>query len=110
MEEVIAKSKAARAAKIQQREEDLHATEALDADLDNLLQCGALAQLFKAKGARNDRAAKRTAAEEQGADEKDYDIVRRELAFEARAQVWVQHHVSNVAESLQPFANADVRE
>ena len=87
MEEIIAKSKAAKAAKAQEREDDLDAIEALDAELNGLLETGALAQLFRPKGARHDRAARKTAADEQEEGEKDYDRIRRELAFESRAQV-----------------------
>ena len=64
MEELIAKSKAAKAAKAMQKEEDLTATDVLDASFESLLRAGDLSVLMKEK-----------------------DRMRRELAFESRAKV-----------------------
>lgn len=87
MEEVIAKSKAFRAAKMQQREEDLDATEALDTDFSSFVEAGGLEGLVKPKGARNaKKAADKSAAPEDGSDA-EFDRFRRELIFEAKGQV-----------------------
>ncbi len=89
MEEVIAKSKAGKAARQMQKEEDLTATDALDASFASLLQNGALAPLMKEKGARHDRRAAR-AAQDEG--DEAFDRMRRELAFESRAKVTILTH------------------
>ncbi|KAK9815549.1 hypothetical protein WJX72_005610 [[Myrmecia] bisecta] len=83
MEEVMAKSKAYKAEKQQQREEDLTATEALDQDFKQLVQAGGLARLVRPKGAKGDKSLDAKAAPEDAA----YDRMRRELVFEAKAKV-----------------------
>ncbi len=83
MQEVMAKSKAFKAAKQQQREEDLSATDALDADFKQLLEAGDLGLQFKAPGSRQDRPAPGSLDPQDMA----YDRMRRELVFEAKAQV-----------------------
>lgn len=89
MEELIAKSKAGKAARQMQKEEDLTATDVLDASFQSLLQAGDLSALMKEKGARHDRRAAQAAQNAQGQDDGDaeFDRVRRELAFESRARV-----------------------
>lgn len=87
MEEVMAKSKAFRAAKQRQREEDLAETEALDSTFAALLQGGALAGLLKKKGAR-EAAREQPGAEGQRGDAA-YDRLRRELVYEPKGQVRV---------------------
>ena len=52
MEELIAKSKAGKAAKAMQKEEDLTATDVLDASFESLLRAGDLSALMKEKGAQ----------------------------------------------------------
>lgn len=89
MEEVIAKSKAAKAARQMQKEEDLTATDILDASFASLLQTGALVPLMKEKGARHDRNAAQTVQDEGDAE---FDRMRRELAFETRAKVTTTTH------------------
>lgn len=87
MEELIAKSKAFKAAKSQQRDEDLEATEALDTKLASLLESGSLAGLVKPKGARHERKAAERDAPPQRGDDTEFDKFRRELVFEAKGQV-----------------------
>ncbi|CAL8463440.1 g2974 [Coccomyxa elongata] len=87
MEELIAKSKAFKAAKSQQRDEDLEATEALDTKLASLLESGSLAGLVKPKGARHNRKVAEKDAAPQHGDDTEFDRFRRELVFEAKGQV-----------------------
>ena len=61
MEELIAKSKAFRAEKMKQREEDLDATEALDEQF-GLLQNDILPRLMKTKGSRKSAPAQEVQA------------------------------------------------
>ncbi|KAK9825822.1 hypothetical protein WJX74_010755 [Apatococcus lobatus] len=82
MEEVMAKSKAFKAVKQQQREEDLTATDALDAQFQELLEAGNAGLQFKAPGSRQDRPAPGSIEPQDAA----YDRMRRELVFEAKAQ------------------------
>ena len=89
MEEVIAKSKAAKAARQMLKEEDLTATDILDASFTSLLQTGALVPLMKEKGARHDRNAAQTVQDEGDAE---FDRMRRELGFESRAKVTTMTH------------------
>ena len=79
----MAKSKAFKAVKQQQREEDLTATDALDAQFQELLQAGNVGLQFKAPGSRQDRPAPGSIEPQDAA----YDRMRRELIFEAKAQV-----------------------
>ena len=83
MAEVMAKSKAFKAAKQQQREQDLTQTEALDDSLATLLQTGAFAGLLKPK------AQKRALSDRGPLDPADaaYDRMRRELVFEPKGKV-----------------------
>ena len=87
MAEVIAKSKAAKAARQMQKEEDLTATDILDASFASLLQTGALTPLMKEKGARHDRKAAQADRAAQDEGDEEFDRMRRELAFESRAKV-----------------------
>lgn len=98
MEEVIAKSKAAKAARQMQKEEDLTATDILDASFASLLQTGALTPLMKEKGARHDRKAAQADRAAQDEGDAEFDRMRRELAFESRAKV--TNHKSCTAASL----------
>ena len=86
MEELIAKSKAGKAARQMQKEEDLTATDVLDASFQSLLQAGGLTALLKEKGTRHDRSAAQKGPP-QDAGDAEFDRVRRELAFESRAKV-----------------------
>ena len=92
MEEVIAKSKAAKAARQIQKEEDLTATDILDASFASLLQTGALMPLMKEKGARHDRKAAQADRAAQDEGDAEFDKMRRELAFESRAKVTTITH------------------
>lgn len=86
MEELIAKSKAGKAAKQMRKEEDLTATDVLDASFQDLLQAGGLSALLREKGSKHDRrAAQKTQPQDNG--DAEFDRVRRELAFESRAKV-----------------------
>ena len=87
MEELIAKSKAGKAARQMQKEDDLTATDVLDASFQSLLQAGDLSALMKEKGARHDRRAAQNAQAAQDDGDAEFDRVRRELAFESRARV-----------------------
>ncbi len=83
----MAKSKAFKAAKSQQRDEDLEATEALDTNFTGLLDAGGLAGLVKPKGARHmKKVADKNVAPPEG-DDAEFDRFRRELIFEAKGQV-----------------------
>ena len=86
MEELIAKSKAGKAAKQMQKEEDLTATDVLDASFQSLLQAGGLSALLKERGSKHDRQAAQK-AQPQDTGDAEFDRVRRELAFESRAKV-----------------------
>ena len=86
MEELIAKSKAGKAERQMQKEEDLTATDILDASFEGLLQAGQLTALMKVKGARHDRQAAQKAQPQDDSDA-EFDKMRRELAFESRAKV-----------------------
>ncbi len=86
MEELIAKSKAGKAERQMQKEEDLTATDILDASFEGLLQAGQLTALMKVKGARHDRQAAQNAQPQDDGDA-EFDRMRRELAFESRAKV-----------------------
>ena len=77
----MAKSKAYKAAKQQQREDDFAETEALDSSFAALLQGGGLAGMVKAKG-QKDRS---TAVGNRG--DAAYDKLRRELTFEPKGKV-----------------------
>ena len=57
MEELIAKSKAGKAARQMQKEEDLTATDVLDASFQSLLEAGDLSALLREKGSKHDRKA-----------------------------------------------------
>ena len=86
MEELIAKSKAAKAAKAMQKEEDLTATDVLDTSFESLLRAGDLLALLKEKGAKHARASGQ-ASQALGDEDAEFDRMRRELAFESRAKV-----------------------
>lgn len=86
MEELIAKSKAGKAAKAMQKEEDLTETDMLDASFQTMLQGGELAALLKEKGSKHEEK-KAQAAKAQDDGDAEFDRMRRELAFEARAKV-----------------------
>ncbi|KAK9839415.1 hypothetical protein WJX81_000656 [Elliptochloris bilobata] len=94
MEEVMAKSKAARSAKREQRAEDLDATDALDAQFAALVAQGGLADLVRPKGSRRDRVAAAAAAAAQAAEDIVFDRARRELVFEAKATVGDRTHTA----------------
>lgn len=86
----MAKSKAFKAAKQQQREEDLTQTEALDDSFAALMQGGALAGMLK-PGGRKQREA---GAQLQPAETADaaYDRLRRELVYEPKGKVQSSRH------------------
>ena len=98
MEEIMAKSKAFRAEKGQQREADLDATEALDADLAQLMQGGALQGLVKPKGTKHSV----TSAKDLTAEDAAYDRARRELVFEAKAKVRTWRQANHPMYLLHP--------
>lgn len=95
MEEIIAKSKAFKAAKQMQREDDLAATEKLDAAFHDLMEGDALRRLVRPKGTKplptaaapvaGASAADAAAAAADAAADKQYDVLRRELVFERKA-------------------------
>ena len=88
MEEIIAKSKMHKALKSQQREEDITATEALDDAWKTLAQGGLLAQLMRPKGSKdsnNNKDNKTNGAAVEDSD-KRFDVLTKELVFEAKAQ------------------------
>mmetsp|Transcript_6537 Transcript_6537/g.18229 ORF Transcript_6537/g.18229 Transcript_6537/m.18229 type:complete len:933 (-) Transcript_6537:161-2959(-) len=80
MEEIIAKSKAAKALKAQQKEEDATMQEELDADFKALLQSQALHGMVKKNSGKD--AGRKNAEVERDA----YDEAQRTLVFESRAQ------------------------
>lgn len=81
MEEIIAKSKKARAEKTQQREADLDAVDELDKDLVALTKDKSFQSLLRPKG------VKIKASADANADDAAFDKARRELVFEAKATV-----------------------
>ena len=81
MEEIIAKSKKARAEKTKQRETDLDAVEELDKDLADLVKQKGFQSLLRPKG------QKHGASSAPGSDDAAFDMARRELVFEAKAKV-----------------------
>ena len=83
MEEVIAKSKLARAMKSQQRGEDLDATEALDAKWKELVQSSTMASLIRPKGDKGEGVPSRMDLE---FDDKIFDSLTKELIFDAKAR------------------------
>lgn len=97
MEEVIAKSKAYKAAKREQREDDINETDKLDSDFQSLLDDKSLLGLMmKKKGERNSSNNK-IAIGEGGEgrcgdanntidDDKRFDVLTRELVFEAKSR------------------------
>ncbi|KFM28610.1 Nucleolar protein 14 [Auxenochlorella protothecoides] len=78
MEEVIAKSKAFRAAKQQQREEDVEEVEKLDSVFRELGAAGALSRLVRPKGAKGSLAGL------ESREDVAFDIAARELVYEAK--------------------------
>lgn len=86
MEELIAKSKAGKAAKAMQKEADLTATDVLDASFESLLRAGDLSALMKEKGAKHARVGGQASQDPEDEDA-EFDRMRRELAFESRAKV-----------------------
>ena len=81
MEEIMAKSKKAKAEKTKQREEDLDAIEALDKDLAELAKSEGFQSLLRPKGVKQKGQAS------ANADDAAFDILRRELVFEAKGKV-----------------------
>lgn len=81
MEEIIAKSKKAKAEKTKQREADLDAVDELDKNLAELVKQKSFQSLIRAKGQKAKDAGR--------ADPIDaaFDIARRELVFDAKAKV-----------------------
>ena len=82
----MAKSKAFKAMRQQQREEDLNQTEALDDSFSALLQGGALAGMLNVKGRKDNRKQPVPLVEPGDAA---YDRLRRELTFEPKGKVSV---------------------
>lgn len=85
MEEVMAKSKKYKAEKQHQREEDLNETEALDNQFQALMEGRLMAGLLRPKGEKGG-AAKGKGDDPEGAA---FDVMRRELAFDAKAKVCI---------------------
>ena len=83
MEEVMAKSKKFKAEKQHQREEDLNETEALDNKFKELLEGRTIAGMTRLK-AENGKAA---TGKSKDPDEAAFDMMRRELVFDAKAKV-----------------------
>ncbi|GAX76160.1 hypothetical protein CEUSTIGMA_g3604.t1 [Chlamydomonas eustigma] len=79
MEEIIAKSKAYKAMRQKQKEEDEEALEKLDQDYRTLLSTQALASFVKPKGYSKENKMK----PDNKADA-EYDVAARELAFEGK--------------------------
>ncbi|KAL4451742.1 hypothetical protein ABPG75_007404 [Micractinium tetrahymenae] len=79
MEEIIAKSKAFKAEKQRQREEDQDETAALDDQFRSLLGEKALLGLMRKKGEKRDNKA-------ETEEDKAFDVLTRELVFEAKAK------------------------
>ena len=82
----MAKSKAFKAAKQKQREDDFDETDALDSTFGALMQGGALADIMKAKGKKEPKASNADVANEDAA----YDRLRRELTYEPKGKVGAQ--------------------
>lgn len=80
MEEIMAKSKKAKAEKTKQREEDLDAIEALDKDLSELTRDKGFQKLLRPKGMKQK-------APNASADDAAFDVLRREMIFEAKGKV-----------------------
>ena len=100
MEEVMAKSKAFKAAKSQQRDEDLEATEALDTNFTSLVAAGGLAGLVTPTGARDAGKGADTRAAPQEGDDAEFDRFRHELIFEAKGQVRPQDPLTGLLRRL----------
>lgn len=85
MEEIIAKSKMHKAIKAQQKDEDLRAIEALDEQWKSLSRAPFLASMLKPKGSKHEKQPK---DEVNGAEYEDkrFDVLTKELIFEAKAQ------------------------
>lgn len=79
MEEVIAKSKAFKAEKQRQREEDADETTALDDQFRSLMGDKALLGLMRKKGEKRDSRA-------DNREDQAFDVLTRELVFEAKAK------------------------
>ena len=84
MEEVMAKSKKFKAEKQHQREEDLNETEALDNKFKELMEGRIIAGMVRPKGERGN-AVKGRSEDPEGAA---FDVMRRELVFDAKAKVY----------------------
>ena len=80
MEEIMAKSKAYKAEKAKQKEEDFDAADKLDEELAEIMQSGGLSAFIKPKGRKE--KDKGSVAEEDAA----YDA-RREMVFDSKAKV-----------------------
>jgi nucleolar protein 14 len=83
MEEVVAKSKAYKALKYQQREEDEAAADALDAQFTELAG-GLLARMIRPKGSRFDKTVSGTGVVTE--EDRRFDALTKELVFEAKAK------------------------
>ena len=90
MQEIIAKSKKARAEKTKQREADLDAVDELDNDLAELVKQKSFQSLIRPKGQKLKDASK--------ADSTDaaFDLARRELVFDAKAKVYTSAGLSYI--------------
>lgn len=83
MEEVMAKSKKFKADKQHQREEDLNETETLDNQFKELLEGRFMAGMVRPKGDKG--KSLNGASVDPG--EAAFDVMRRELVFDAKAKV-----------------------
>ena len=79
MEEIIAKSRAFKAQRQKQKEEDVEEMAKLDSEYKDLLHSQALSQFIKPKGYGKENKLKADNKQDQ-----DYDVAARELAFEAK--------------------------
>ncbi|KAK9802968.1 hypothetical protein WJX73_000915 [Symbiochloris irregularis] len=100
MEEVMAKSKAFKAAKQKQREDDFDETDALDSTFTSLMQGGMLSGIIKAKGDKQPKASSGAASNEDSV----YDRLRRELTYEPKGKVG---EATRTAEQLEQQAQAN---
>ena len=83
----MAKSKKYKAEKQHQREEDLNETEALDNQFKAILEGQLMTGMVRPKGQKR-------ATSEGKADDPEgsaFDVMRRELVFDAKAKVALQH-------------------
>ncbi len=95
----MAKSKMYKAEKQHQREEDLNETEALDNQFKELMEGRILAGLVRPKGEKG----KTPKGKSEDPNEVAFDVMRRELVFDAKAKV-NQADLSQTVSSVSPLS------